>query len=174
MKSKMKTDKRTLLLIDDEPNIIEIVFAILKKPNLRLILAHSGQEALEVLRRQPVDAILSDIRMPQMNGVALVKEVRALGVPTPIVLMSGFAEYSEVLAALRAGVIDIVEKPFSKDRLVQAVEHAVTLGSNVRRVHGDLKNFCESRQIEASSDDVLTYLSIYLSQQEPGRERTGA
>jgi hypothetical protein len=48
------------------------------------------------------------------------------------------------------------------------------LGSYVRRVLGDLKNFCESRQIEASSDDVLTYLSIYLSQQEPGRERTGA
>jgi DNA-binding NtrC family response regulator len=155
--------KKTLLLIDDEPNIIEIVFAMLERPDLQLRLAHNGEEALDILRRYPVDAILSDIRMPRMNGVRLVQEVRKLGLVTPVLLMSGYADYSELLTALRAGVIDIVEKPFSLDQLVKSVDHVLELGSNMRRIQNELKVISDGQKFEPKDFDFLRYVATYMA-----------
>ncbi|CAN5435987.1 hypothetical protein BH10BDE1_BH10BDE1_05540 [soil metagenome] len=171
MKLELKDDVRTLLLIDDEPDIIEIVFAMLKRPHLHLLLANSGAEALAVLEKRPVDAILSDIRMPEMSGVAMVQEVRNRGFATPIVLMSGFADYGEILEALRVGVIDVVEKPFSKDRLVAAVKHAIEVGCSVRSIQSDLKRLGGDQPIDSKFVDILKSFSLYLSQEEVERAR---
>ena len=171
MKGDAKSEVRTLLLIDDEPDIIQMIFAALDKPGTHILLAQNGREALDVLQDYPVDAILSDVRMPQMSGIEMTKEVRTLGLATPIVLMSGFVDYETTIDALRAGVLDIIEKPFSRDKLVAAVEHALVLGANVRKIHSDIKKFAEDRRIDTKYIDIMKYLSIFLAQQEVERAK---
>ncbi len=174
MKAETKTDRKTLLLIDDEPDIISMIFATLENPNTHILLALNGKEALDVLKEHPVDAVLSDVRMPQMSGIEMVKHIRLLGLATPVVLMSGYADYKTTLEALRAGVLDIIEKPFSRDKVVSTVDRALILGSNVRKIHSDLKRFAEDRRIDSKYIDMMKYMSIYLAQQEVERVKREA
>ena len=111
--NQSKDDRRVLLLIDDEPDMVEVMFTILDSRDTHVLLALNGQEALEMMKQQPVDAVLTDIRMPEMSGVELVQKMRALGFATPVVMMSGFADLDTTLEALRSGVLDVIEKPFS-------------------------------------------------------------
>ena len=171
IKAEVKQEQRTLLLIDDEPDIIQMIFAVLEKPGTHILLAQNGKEALDLLRDYPVDAVLSDVRMPQMSGIEMLRQVRQLGLATPVVLMSGYADYKTTLDALREGVLDIIEKPFSRDKLVGCVEHALMLGANVRKIHSDLKKFADDRRIDTKYIDIMKYLSIFLAQQEVERAK---
>ncbi|MBL7689142.1 MAG: response regulator, partial [Bdellovibrionaceae bacterium] len=72
--NQLKDDRRVLLLIDDEPDMVEVMFTILDSRDTHVLLALNGHEALEMMKQHPVDAVLTDIRMPEMSGVELVQK----------------------------------------------------------------------------------------------------
>ena len=162
-------ERGTLLLIDDEPEITETILQLLENSGIQIIIATNGRQALEILAERPVDAILSDVRMPQMSGIEMLKEVRLAGLATPILLMSGYADHNMTLEALRAGVLDVIDKPFSRVQLLLAVRRAVALGMTLRKLHSDLRKFCGEREIDPQYVDMLKYISIFIVQQEAGR-----
>lgn len=174
LKHDVKAESKTLLLIDDEPSIIEMLFEMLESPGRLILLARNGREALSVLNERPVDAILSDVRMPEMSGIEMLKKIRGAGLATPILLMSGLVDYRATVEAMRAGVLDVIEKPFSREKLLGSVEHALVLGASVRRIHSDLKKFCDDKQIDAKYVDLMRYMSIFLAQQEVERVKREA
>ena len=169
--NQSKDDRRILLLIDDEPDMVEVMFTILDSRDTHVLLALNGQEALEMMKQQPVDAVLTDIRMPEMSGVELVQKMRALGFATPVVMMSGFADLDTTLEALRSGVLDVIEKPFSREKMIATLKHALHLGSSVRRIHGELGRIFDKRELATEHSDVLRHLSMYLAGQELTRMR---
>lgn len=169
--NQLKDDRRVLLLIDDEPDMVEVMFTILDSRDTHVLLALNGHEALEMMKQHPVDAVLTDIRMPEMSGVELVQKIRAIGFATPVVMMSGFADLDTTLEALRAGVLDVIEKPFSREKMIATLKHALHLGSSVRRIHAELEKIFEKRELAAEHSDVLRHLSMYLAGQELARMR---
>ena len=118
----------TVLVVEDEPVIRELVAILLEDEGYTVRQAVDGLQALEVMDQQSVDLVLSDVKMPRLDGAALVKRLRARGDPIPVVLMS--AVYAEVdLPGVR-----FLRKPVSGEHLLDII--ATTLAANGRSVPG--------------------------------------
>jgi CheY-like chemotaxis protein len=121
----MKLEDATVLVVDDEKDLREIFGAWLGRKGCKVLTAANGVEALEVLDREKVDVLVSDIRMPIMGGVALVRAVneRKIAVPS-IIFVSGFGDV-EPREMYGLGVEMLMEKPLSRKDLLQALEESL-------------------------------------------------
>ena len=77
--------------------------------------------------------IVTDIRMPEMNGLELVERLKALGVADPVIVITGHGDVPLAVEAMKAGVVDFIEKPFSEERLLEAVRSALSRGEDLRQ-----------------------------------------
>ena len=84
-------------------------------------------KALEMIKAEKYDLIFSDVVMPAMNGLELLEKIKAAGVTTPVVMMSGQAHIEMAVRATRLGALDFLEKPLSTDKLLLTVENALQL-----------------------------------------------
>jgi len=131
-----------LVVDDDELQRETLVHAL--RGHYDVSTAADAERALEALRSQPVDLVVTDVCMPGINGVELVRQIRELWPDLPCIVMTGFASPADSVEALRAGAFWYVEKPFGRDfadilqRLAdQALEHG-RLRSENRALHGQL------------------------------------
>jgi two-component system, NtrC family, response regulator PilR len=115
----------SVLLVDDEPNIIEILEIVLRDEGMEVSTANSGNEALEKLRKADYDVVVSDIRMPDLSGVELLKKAKALTPDTIFVLITAHAGTDSAIEALQHGAYDYLTKPFKMDELRQVVHRAL-------------------------------------------------
>jgi len=118
--------KHTILVCDDEEIVRESVKVVLEK-DYQLLFARDGEEGLKQFTAQPVDLVLLDLKMPRMDGLAMLKELM-IKKPVPRVLM--LTAYHSVEVAQRAtqlGAIDYVTKPFERQALLDAVDRALSL-----------------------------------------------
>lgn len=118
-----------ILVVDDEPNARFGVSYTLQEwggEGAVIDSAENGAQALERLRSQPYDLLLTDIRMPVMDGIQLLEAVRADHNPIRCIMLTGFAEFEYAQSALRLGVVDYLLKPVQQDQLVEAVEKALS------------------------------------------------
>jgi two-component system chemotaxis response regulator CheY len=106
------------LLVDDSSTMRQIQRRTLEKlGHSDVVEASDGKEALEVIARSKPDIVLTDWNMPNMNGLELVKAVRAANAKIPIVMVTTEAEKSKVIEAIQAGVTDYLIKPFTPEAL---------------------------------------------------------
>jgi two-component system KDP operon response regulator KdpE len=117
-------ENRTILLIDDEPQIRRVLRTSLGSKGARVLDAASGEEAIEMLRRETVDLILLDLNMPGMGGLAACRAIRS-GWDMPIVVVSVRDSDHDKVEALDAGADDYVSKPFSFDELMARMRAAL-------------------------------------------------
>lgn len=115
----------TVLIVDDEEYLREELGAIIEARDRKILFAASGVEALEKLEKKTVDLVLTDIRMPEMDGFELIRQARKLYPSMPIVTITAFASTETAIEALRAGAYDYVTKPFSIDDIRNIVCHAL-------------------------------------------------
>lgn len=116
---------KTILIADDEPELREVIAMAFERQGCRILEAGSGGEALAILRGDSVDAIVSDIRMPGLDGFDLLQGVRAMGEECPcFVFITGFTEISEERAR-DLGAFKMLAKPFHLEELIQAVRAGV-------------------------------------------------
>ncbi|MFO0589630.1 MAG: response regulator [Polyangiaceae bacterium] len=113
-----------VLLVDDEGSLLLTLAANLELEGFEVALAGSGEAALEIITREPFDLVLTDIRMPGMNGVELFHRVRRLRPEMPVVLMTAFAVEELVDQALSSGAFTVLPKPFSIEQVVATISHA--------------------------------------------------
>src|SRR5438552_13546451 len=127
--SKSRRMKARLLIIDDDPNTLASLARAFRLAGHEAAVCDSAVRALEMLRRQEeeFDLIFSDVVMPGKDGLAFLEEFRALGMNTPVVMMSGQAHIAMAVRATRLGAIDFLEKPISSDKLLLTVENALRL-----------------------------------------------
>jgi diguanylate cyclase (GGDEF)-like protein/PAS domain S-box-containing protein len=115
----------TLLLVDDEPNVLNSLRRLLRREGYRILTAGSGAEALELLALQPVQVIISDQRMPGMSGVEFLSKVKELYPETVRMSLSGYSEISTVTDAINKGAIwKYITKPWDDELLVQEIRTA--------------------------------------------------
>jgi DNA-binding NtrC family response regulator len=119
--------KAHLLIVDDEPNTLASLSRAFRLAGHEATVCDQAARALELVRNQKFDLILSDVVMPGKDGIALLEEIKALGVATPVVMMSGQAHIEMAVRATRLGAIDFLEKPISTEKLLLTLENAVRL-----------------------------------------------
>jgi two-component system, NtrC family, response regulator HydG len=116
----------TVLIVDDEPGILDSLQKVFERESLRVITARSGAEALELLRREPVSILLTDLVMPGMSGLDLLKASKSISPETETILMTAYGTVENAVEAMRQGAYDFVIKPFYKRaHVVRAVTKAL-------------------------------------------------
>lgn len=120
---------KTLLLVDDEANILKALQRIFSPLGYQVFTADNGARGLEILAQEKVDLVISDMRMPGMNGHEFLKQVRALRPTTMRAILSGFAEGKDVIGCLRDGSARMyILKPWDNELLIREVEKLLQLG----------------------------------------------
>jgi two-component system response regulator HydG len=120
----MENQERTLLVVDDERSNLDTLQRIFEREGFRVLLASSGREALEVLRTHRVHVILSDVMMPGMSGVDLLRGVKSVSPEVEIVLMTAYGTIELAVQAMKEGAYDFVEKPLKRAAIVKTVAKA--------------------------------------------------
>ncbi|MBI1849080.1 MAG: response regulator [Planctomycetes bacterium] len=113
--------RESILIVDDEPRIRELMLEILESDGFRVVACESGPRALERLRRDSFQLILTDLMMPGMDGLTLVRKARALDPTLAAVILTGHASTDSAVSALRSGVDDYLVKPFEVDELREVI-----------------------------------------------------
>jgi two-component system response regulator PilR (NtrC family) len=106
-----------ILIVDDEPSMREMLRIVLRRDGYAVILAANGNEAIEVLKRERVDLLLSDIRMPDVSGVEVLRVAKEANRDIVAFMMTAFASTDTAVEAMRLGAVDYFTKPFSMDEL---------------------------------------------------------
>jgi CheY-like chemotaxis protein len=114
----MSTPRPRLLIVDDEPDICDIIAFHLQRAGFGTVTATSGEEALRIFATQPIDAVISDVRMPHMSGPELIRKIRQGGFSPLVVFVTGFSEKAFDQAPDLQG-IEVLAKPIDWTRLVQ-------------------------------------------------------
>ncbi len=110
-----------ILVVDDDISIREILFALLEKERYYVELASSAEEALEKIKETAFDLIISDIRMPGMDGFKLLEKIRTMNVDSAVIFITGYGSVSDAVEAIKLGVVDYIEKPFDIGQLKNLV-----------------------------------------------------
>ncbi len=116
---------RSILVVDDELLIRDLLYDFFHGQGWDIAVAESAHKALEILRSRKVDLVLTDVKMPRMDGLELTTEIRDAYPDLPVVLMTGYPSVESAVAALRQRVTDYITKPFNINRLYKVVEAAV-------------------------------------------------
>jgi DNA-binding NtrC family response regulator len=131
------------LLVDDE---VEFLDTLVKRLNLRKVQtfgARSGPEALEFLDRNPVDVVVLDVKMPEMDGIDVLRAIKARHPLTEVVMLTGHASLEVAIEGMEAGAFDYLMKPINIDELLYKVQDAFKKkkiqAEKIRRM-GDLGN----------------------------------
>ncbi|SDH60647.1 HD domain-containing phosphohydrolase [Propionivibrio dicarboxylicus] len=127
----------TVLLVDDEPNILSSLRRLLRPTGYRTITAESGRAGLEILEKEHVDLVISDMRMPEMDGARFLEEVRNRWPGIVRILLTGYADISSTIAAINRGEIyRYISKPWNDHDLLlvirEALENSRLRGENER------------------------------------------
>ncbi|HEY8207219.1 MAG TPA: sigma-54 dependent transcriptional regulator [Myxococcaceae bacterium] len=115
----------TILIVDDEKNILLTLSQALQLQGYRTELAASGQIALDVLSTRPVDAVLMDVKMPDMDGLTALEKLHAQRPKLPVIMMSGHGTIETAVKATQLGARDFLEKPIARDRLLVALRNVL-------------------------------------------------
>ncbi|MBF0345421.1 MAG: response regulator [Nitrospirae bacterium] len=127
-----------VLVIDDDAILLDSVVLILQEEGYEVTASSSGRDALEILRHDSFDAIISDVKMPGMSGIELLGEINSAGIQTPILLMTAFVEIKMTIEAVRKKAFDFIIKPCEPDDLILTVEKAVQF-SHLLKMEKDYK-----------------------------------
>ncbi|MGV8074192.1 MAG: sigma-54-dependent transcriptional regulator [Syntrophobacteraceae bacterium] len=119
---KHLVSKQTVLLVDDDLHILEVLEARLSSVGLKALTATGAEEALQVIKSQHVDLMISDIRMPGMGGIELFHEVHTLKPELPVIFLTAYGTIPDAVQAVKSGAVDYLTKPFDGRDLLRKVQ----------------------------------------------------
>src|ERR1039457_6335078 len=121
------SDLAHLLIVDDDANTLASLARAFRLAGHEATLCDNAGRALELIKSQPFDMMLSDVVMPGKDGLSLLGDLRNLGISLPVVMISGQANIVMAVRATRLGAIDFLEKPLSTDKLLLTVDNVLKL-----------------------------------------------
>jgi two-component system nitrogen regulation response regulator NtrX len=114
-----------ILVIDDEPAIRDSLRMILEYEDYQFVGAASGLEALDVVQRERPDVVLLDIKMPGVDGMEVLRKLRAIDDTLPVIMISGHGTTATAVEAIRSGAIDFLDKPLSSERVIVTLRNVL-------------------------------------------------
>ena len=170
-----------LLIVDDENGYREVLSAVFAAEGYGVATAENGRAAVEHLNAQPVDVIISDVRMPDMDGIELLKKVRSIDADIGMILMTAFGTIDTAREAFKLGADDFIQKPFNNEELKlivrRSLERRALVNENralkqAQRAGGSIKNLIgtspKMRELFAMIEAVAKERSTVLVTGESG------
>ena len=153
----MSTPPQRILIVDDDEGVRSLLARVVDGEGYQSMQAQDGDEALRLIRRENPDAVLLDIKMPGMDGLAVLREARKFDPELPVVMVTSNGLVKDALAALRAGAHDYLVKPFEHADVVRSVHTAMSnrrLGRAVRILSDRTQEAAHLRDVMGSSDAI--------------------
>jgi two-component system NtrC family response regulator len=152
-----------ILFVDDEVTQRELVCGFLKKQGFEVIEAGDGEQALELFRREPVELVLTDQKMPNFSGLQLLKAVRAINPEIDVIVMTAYGNVESAVEAMKAGAADYLAKPLNLDELmhkIRLIRERRRLYSENRELRRALENRHRIEGIIGESGQMLEVISL--------------
>ena len=126
----MLNGKPLILAVDDEENIRNLITYTLEAHDLEVLTAENGKVAITILEHNPVDVIITDLLMPSMTGLALIREMKKRKNSIPIIIITAYGNTDMVKEIIDEGVFRLIEKPLDFETLVPIVNDAIEYKKN--------------------------------------------
>lgn len=172
-----------LLIVDDESGIRQVLTVVFEREKHRVRTAENGRVALSLLHEEPADLILSDVKMPDMNGIELLRAAREMLPDVAVIMMTAFATVETAREAFKLGADDFVQKPFDIDELKLVVQKALEKQSllqenrafkRAQRERGSLNNIIgRSAIMQAVYQMIETVAEVHSTVLVTGESGTG-
>lgn len=124
-RTEPKSDLVRILIVDDETDILRFLKRCLTRENCEVEIAEHPLKALEILGRGNFDLLITDLKMPEMDGLALLKKVKEISPAIEVILMTGFATVNTAVGSMKLGAFDYLSKPFNINEIREMVERAI-------------------------------------------------
>lgn len=135
----MFQEQLKILVIDDDPSIRNMLAIVLKKTGYDVTCTDSGKTSLEKLKKESFDLIISDIKMPDINGIDLLKKIKSITPEIPVIMITAYASANDAVEAMKLGAEDYVTKPFNLDELKIIIDRAI-YKTNIEKENIELKS----------------------------------
>jgi len=154
----------TILVVDDEKNIRDALVKILNKEGYNTLSAAEGKEALGILREKDVNLILTDLKMPAMDGLELLTACKMIKPNVVVILISAYGTIEKAISAIKDGAYDFIVKPFKRSALIEVVNRAIaaqTLNVQDKLVEEKLlEKFQEESHVIGRSEAIRKIISL--------------
>jgi two-component system, NtrC family, response regulator AtoC len=120
-------NQKTILAVDDEPSMLRLLEISLKQAGYKPVLARDGSEALQIIKNQTIDLVVSDLHMPSMNGLDLLKNIRLENDVLPFIMVTAQGEIKTAVEAMKLGANDYILRPFDLETLEVAIAKALSV-----------------------------------------------
>ncbi|MEW6326379.1 MAG: sigma-54 dependent transcriptional regulator [Thermodesulfobacteriota bacterium] len=117
----------SILIVDDEKNYLVVLRELLSEENYEVITAEDAPQALEIFKESDFDLVLTDMKMPNMDGIELLENIRSVNSEIPVIIMTAYATVEKAVEAMKKGAFDYVTKPFQNEELKITVRKAIDL-----------------------------------------------
>ena len=117
----------TILIVDDEKNYPLVLSAVLQDEGFETMTANSGEEALDIIEHSDVDLVLTDMKMPKMDGIELLEKIKLEDAELPVIMMTAHGTVEKAVEAMQKGAYNYILKPFDNDQLVVYVNKALNM-----------------------------------------------
>jgi DNA-binding NtrC family response regulator len=121
--------KKRVLVIDDERIVLDSITKILKAENFDVEVTLSGRQGLEWAIAKDFDIVLTDLRMPDIGGMRVLRDIKRAKPAVPVVMITGFGSVKSAVQAMKLGAAEYLEKPFEPDALVKVVQKALHIAA---------------------------------------------
>jgi DNA-binding NtrC family response regulator len=121
----MLKEQLKILVIDDDSSIRNMLAIVLKKQNFEVMTAENGKTALDKLKKNQFNLIISDIKMPDITGIELLKKIKVLNEQIPVIMITAYASTQDAIEAMKLGAEDYITKPFNLDELKIVIDRAL-------------------------------------------------
>jgi DNA-binding NtrC family response regulator len=158
----MSPRKTSILVLDDESQLRDEISEFLTSQNFDVLEAAAPGEAFRILSRDPVDIAILDIRLPEMNGIDFLKEVRRMYPNVQAIMMSGHGDMNSVIQALRLGAVDYFQKPFQMNEMLRTIEKATKYLHVQKPASGDQINHLLNESSKNGLNSSLVVVSAAM------------
>jgi DNA-binding NtrC family response regulator len=117
--------RERILVVDDEPDMLTTCKKFLSRGNYEVSLAEKGADALDIFDEQPHDLVITDLKMPEMDGMEVLREIKKRSPETVVVMFTGFGTIQDAVTAMKEGAFDFITKPFTPDQLKVSIDRAL-------------------------------------------------
>ena len=117
--------KKKVLVIDDERIVLDSITKILKDEDFAVDVNLSGRQGLELALQKDYDIVLTDLRMPDIGGMRVLRDIKRAKPATPVVMITGFGSVQSAVQAMKLGAAEYLEKPFAPEDLVKVIQKAL-------------------------------------------------
>ncbi len=115
----------TILIIEDKESMLRMLSELFKEEGMNVLTARDGPEALRKIKDEKIDVILTDLKLPSMDGITILKEVKTIDSSIPVIVMTAYGSIETAVNAMKLGATDFITKPFNPDHLLMVIKRVL-------------------------------------------------